>query len=100
MLGNCNSIAAHPFISIRLVLTSVSGADRFPVQDSDSVNKKTMLAWMRMSADKFSLEDQAQPVATGFLYRLTLAFPSWAGAILAVYSIFLSRFSALRVRLE
>jgi hypothetical protein len=59
-----------------------------------------MLASMRMSADKFSLEDQAQPIAAGFLYRLTLAFPSWAGAILAVYSIFLSRFSALRVRLK
>jgi hypothetical protein len=59
-----------------------------------------MLAWMPMSADKSSLENQAQPVAAGLLYRLTLAFPSWAGAILAVYSIFLCRFSALKVRLK
>jgi len=40
------------------------------------------------------------PVAAGLLYRLTIAFPSWAGAILAVYSIFLCRFSALKIRLR
>jgi hypothetical protein len=57
-----------------------------------------MLAWMPMSADKSSFEDQAQPVAAGLLYRLTVAFPSWAGAILAVYSVFLCRFCALKVR--
>jgi hypothetical protein len=59
-----------------------------------------MLAWMPMSAseeDKDSPEKQAQPVA-GLLYRLTVAFPSWAGAILAVYSIFLCRFGALKIR--
>jgi len=34
--GNCNSIAAHPVISIRLALSSVSSADRFAlVQDSN-----------------------------------------------------------------
>src|ERR1700690_632672 len=51
-VGNCNSIAAHPVISIRLVLT--------------------MLAWMPMSAsdkDKSSPEKQ-QPVAASLLYRL------------------------------
>jgi len=53
-----------------------------------------------MSADKSSLENQAQPVAASLLYRLTVAFPSWAGAILAVYSIFLCRYSALKVRLK
>ncbi|HMD15402.1 MAG TPA: hypothetical protein VKH18_01950 [Terriglobales bacterium] len=53
---------------------------------------------MPMTADKSSFEDQAQPVAAGLLYRLTVAFPSWAGAILAVYSVFLCRFSALKVR--
>jgi hypothetical protein len=47
--------------------------------------------------DKDSPEKQAQPVA-GLLYRLTVAFPSWAGAILAVYSIFLCRFGALKIR--
>jgi hypothetical protein len=53
-----------------------------------------------MSADKPSPEKQVQPVAAGLLYRLTVAFPSWAGAILAVYSIFLCRFSALKIRLR
>ncbi|MGD0211938.1 MAG: hypothetical protein ABSB87_01825 [Terriglobales bacterium] len=42
--------------------------------------------------------EQAQPAAAGFLYRLTVAFPSWAGAILAVYSIFLCGFDALKIR--
>jgi hypothetical protein len=53
-----------------------------------------------MSADKSSPENEAEPVAAGLLYRLTVAFPSWAGAIFAVYSIFLARFSALKVRLK
>jgi len=53
-----------------------------------------------MSADKSSLEKQSQPVAASLLYRLTVAFPIWAGAILAVYSIFLCRFSALKIRLR
>ena len=53
-----------------------------------------------MSADKFSPEKKSHPVATGLLYRLMIAFPSWAGAILAVYSIFLCRFSALKIRLR
>jgi hypothetical protein len=57
-----------------------------------------MLAWMPMSADKSSLENHAQPAAAGVLYRLTVAFPSWAGAIMAVYSIFLCRFNVLKVR--
>jgi hypothetical protein len=59
-----------------------------------------MLAWMPMSIDVSSPEKQSQPVAAGFLYRMTVAFPSWAGAILAVYSIFLCRFSALKIRLK
>ncbi|HKM46746.1 MAG TPA: hypothetical protein VJX69_04130 [Terriglobales bacterium] len=42
-----------------------------------------------MPAGEFNPEEQAHPVAAGLLYRLVVAFPSWAGAILAVYSIFL-----------
>jgi hypothetical protein len=53
-----------------------------------------------MSADKFSTETKSRRVAAGLLYRLMIAFPSWAGAILAVYSIFLCRFSALKIRLR
>jgi hypothetical protein len=50
--------------------------------------------------EKSNPEKKSQPVAAGFLYPLTLAFPSWAGAVLAVYSIFLCRFSALKLRLK
>jgi hypothetical protein len=57
-----------------------------------------MFAWMLKSADRFSALRQIQPVAAGVLYRLTVVFPSWAGGVLAVYSIFLCRFSTLRIR--
>jgi len=53
-----------------------------------------------MSTDTFSPEKQSQPVAASLLYRLTVAFPSWAGAILAVYSVLLCRFSAFKIRLR
>jgi hypothetical protein len=53
-----------------------------------------------MFADKSSPEKQSHPIAAGLLYRLTVAFPSWAGAILAVYTIFLCRFNALKIRLK
>jgi len=32
-----------------------------------------------MSADKSSPEKQSHPVGAGLLYRLMIAFPSWAG---------------------
>jgi hypothetical protein len=59
-----------------------------------------MLAWILMSADKSSPENQVEPRVASFLYRLTVAFPSWAGATLAVYSIFLGKFGALKFRLK
>jgi hypothetical protein len=59
-----------------------------------------MLAWMPMSDDKASAERQTGSDAAGLLYRLTVAFPSWAGAVLAIYSIFLYGFSALKIRLK
>ena len=59
-----------------------------------------MLAWMPMSDDESSSEKQAEGAAAGVLYRLTVAFPSWAGAILALYSVFLYRFSVLKIRLR
>jgi hypothetical protein len=57
-----------------------------------------MLAWEPMSADEYSPEEPLQPLATGLLYRLTAAFPSCAGALLAVYSIFLCRFGGFKIR--
>jgi hypothetical protein len=59
-----------------------------------------MLGWTPNSADATSSEKQFDSVAAGLLYRLTVAFPSWAGAILAVYSVFLCRFGALKIRLR
>jgi hypothetical protein len=53
-----------------------------------------------MSANRYSPEKQSHPVAESLLYRLTVAFPSWAGAILAVYSVFLCKFSAFKIRLK
>jgi hypothetical protein len=59
-----------------------------------------MLDWMPMPDQKASPERPSHSDAAGLLYRLTVAFPSWAGAILAVYSIFLCRFSGLKIRLK
>ena len=53
-----------------------------------------------MSDEKPAPEKQTRPDAASFLYRLTVAFPSWAGAILAVYAMFLYRFSVLKIRLK
>lgn len=43
---------------------------------------------------------QPQPDGAGFLYRLSVAFPSWAGAMLTVYSVFLWSHRVLRFRLK
>jgi hypothetical protein len=51
-----------------------------------------------MSDDKSRPEKLDEPFAASFLYRLTIAFPSWAGALLAVYSISLRKFSSLNIR--
>jgi hypothetical protein len=59
-----------------------------------------MLAWTPNSSDATGSERQFDSVAAGLLFRLTVAFPSWAGAILAVYSIFLGRSGALKTRLR
>jgi hypothetical protein len=66
-----------------------------------------MLAWTPSSEDKnVGKDDRSNPqkesrsAASDLLYRLTMAFPSLAGAIVAVYSISLCRFSALKIRLK
>jgi hypothetical protein len=59
-----------------------------------------MLAWMTETKHKRDPEKRARPVATGVLYNLMVAFPSWAGAIVALYSVFLIRFGALKIRLR
>jgi hypothetical protein len=62
-----------------------------------------MIAWELEQTDERAAEKPAAPDAAGLLYRLTVAFPAWAGAILALYAIFMSRldvfkFSAFRIR--
>jgi hypothetical protein len=59
-----------------------------------------MLAWMTGSDQKCDPGMQVQPVATGVLYNLMVAFPSWAGAIMALYAVFLGRLGALKIRLR
>lgn len=54
-------------------------------------------------ASKTSEADLEKPAAgnsAGLLYRLTVAFPSWAGAILVLYGFFMSRGFAQRIRLR
>ncbi len=43
-------------------------------------------------------KNQAQLDAGGLLYRLTAAFPSLGGAILAVYFVLLCGLGALKIR--
>ncbi len=59
-----------------------------------------MLAWTPMCADKSRPDTQSHAVAADLLFKMTVAFPSWAGAILAVYSVYLCRFGALKIRLK
>ena len=62
-----------------------------------------MIAWEPEKTDGRAVEKPATSDSAGLLYRLTIAFPAWAGAILALYAIFMSRldvfkFGALRIR--
>lgn len=57
-----------------------------------------MIAWEPLTKDKPRVGEPATPVYAGLLYRFALAFPAWAGAILALYGIFVSKSHALRIR--
>jgi hypothetical protein len=61
-----------------------------------------MIAWEPQTIDEASLQKPAVPRSANLMYRLALAFPSWAGALLAIYAIFLARFlpkfDAFRIR--
>jgi hypothetical protein len=59
-----------------------------------------MFAWEPKSADESSPDEPTGPDGANLLYRLTIAFPTWAGAIMAVYSVFLCSSSALKIRLK
>jgi hypothetical protein len=62
----------------------------------------TMIAWETMTTVEEVSEEPAMPASASLIYRLTVVFPAWAGAMLAVYAIF-SRFGvslldAFRIR--
>jgi hypothetical protein len=59
-----------------------------------------MLAWEPIPDEKPNAESERTPLLAGVLYRLTLAVPSWAGALMALYSISLLRLGAHRIRLR
>ena len=52
-----------------------------------------------MTAGAPKSESQASTLG-GLLYRLTVMFPSWAGALLTMYAMFYCGLAALRVRLR
>jgi hypothetical protein len=57
-----------------------------------------MIAWAPTSDDRTGPEKAPRADAAGLLYRLTVAFPSWAGALLALYAIFQYGLSTLKIR--
>jgi hypothetical protein len=59
-----------------------------------------MLSWIRVSVDKSSPRKLSESFAAALLYYLTMAFPSWAGALLALYSISVCRSNTLKMRLH
>jgi len=59
-----------------------------------------MLAWMTDSDRKRAPETRIQPVASGVLYSLMAAFPTWAGAVVALYAVSLGRLGAFKIRLR
>jgi hypothetical protein len=57
-----------------------------------------MAAEVTKSEDESAASNQSAAIAGGFLYSLTVAFPSWAGAILTLYAVVSNRFSSSKVR--
>lgn len=56
-----------------------------------------MIAWDKMGTDELALEKLAITGSASLIYKLMVAFPSWAGAMLAGYAIFSSRFAGLKL---
>jgi hypothetical protein len=57
-----------------------------------------MLAWMPMPAAKSNPVTQDRSVPASLLYRFSIAFPTWAGAIMAVYSVLLRGSGLFKIR--
>lgn len=58
---------------------------------------KIMLAWDSMPDDKTTPKEQGARFG-GLLYQLTVVFPSWAGAIIVLYSILQLSLGFLKIR--
>jgi hypothetical protein len=59
-----------------------------------------MMAWDRAPVKKSGLAETEGGDPAGVLYQLALAFPSWAGILLAAYALFLAKFNAFRIGLR
>jgi len=55
---------------------------------------------MTMALLKVPDTSEKMTSSTALLYQLGMAFPSWAGVILAVYTLFLTKSSELRTRVR
>jgi len=53
---------------------------------------------VEMATGEPKSELQPNPALAGLLYRLTVIFPSWAGALVTLYTLFYYGLAALRVR--
>jgi hypothetical protein len=63
------------------------------------VESNALLVFMNPSENN-QLQSSASHDASGLLYRLSIAFPTWAGAALAIYSILLRSGNVLKLRLK
>ena len=57
-----------------------------------------MIAWEPVTGEGRNGEKRTESARAGVLYKLAIAFPSCAGAILAIYALMVSRPWLLRVR--
>jgi hypothetical protein len=49
---------------------------------------KTMIAWEKMAANELAPQKPATAGSGSLVYRLMVAFPAWAGALVTCYAIF------------
>jgi hypothetical protein len=53
-----------------------------------------------MATEEQNPEQLGLDRSTSFLYQLLVAFPSWAGVIIAIHAMFLTKSAVLRIRLR
>lgn len=98
-VGNYRSDTVHPVI-YRVKFVWFRARSRH--ETAVTRRKTTMIAWEPMTSDETSLQKPAMSHPANLMYRLALAFPSWAGALLVIYAIFVTKFlpklDTLRIR--